>query len=246
MIAPCAALKTYMDEIPIVLLPGLDGTGELFEPLIDCLPEGITPIVISYPRDRPLDYRDLKKIVMDKLPTGTEFFILGESFSGPLAVMIAAERPEGLKGLILCATFIRNPFRFIPSWASIFSVSCIYRLWPLLIRIRTICAGNQIKEFARMAIEVIKTVRPDVIAGRVKSVFRVDVEKELRSCALPILYLMGAEDRLIKKHNFEKIKKVRHDVLLKEIKTRHFILQLEPMKASKELVEFMDKAVKTR
>ena len=235
-----------MKKMSIVLLPGLDGTGELFEPLINCIPEGITPIVISYPRDRQCGYRDLKTIVMDALPRGTDFFILGESFSGPLAIMIASEKPEGLKGLILCATFVGNPFRFIPSWISIISVSPIYRLWPLLIRIKAMYRGDKINGLARMAIKAIKTVKPDVIAGRVKSILKVNVEKELRSCDLPILYIMGAEDRLIKKHNFDKIKKVRHDVLLKEIKTRHFILQLEPMKASKELVEFMDKAVKTR
>jgi hypothetical protein len=57
---------------------------------------------------------------------------------------------------------------------------------------------------------------------------------------------MGAEDHLIKRHNFEKIEKIRHDILLKKIKTRHFILQLEPLEAAKGLVEFMDKAVKTR
>lgn len=234
-----------MKKMSIVLLPGLDGTGELFEPLINCIPEEITPIVISYPRDRQCSYKDLKTIVMDALPRGTDFFILGESFSGPLAIMIASERPEGLKGLILCATFVGNPFRFIPSWISIISVSPIYRLWPLLIRIRAMYRGDKINGLARMAIKAIKTVKPDVIEGRVKSILKVNVEKELRSFDVPILYIMGAEDHLIKKYNLDKIKKVRHDVLLKEIKTRHFILQLEPMKASKELVEFMDKTVKT-
>jgi len=234
-----------MKKMSIVLLPGLDGTGELFEPLINCIPEGITPIVISYPRDRQCGYGDLKTIVMNALPMGTDFFILGESFSGPLAIMIASERPERLKGLILCATFIKNPFRFVPAWLSIISVSPIYRPWPLLIRIRDMYGGDKINGLAEMAIKAIKTVRPDVIAGRVKSILKVNVEKELRSCGVPILYIMGAEDHLIKKHNFEMINKVRHDVLLKKIKTSHYILQLEPMKAAKELVEFMDKTIKT-
>ena len=105
--------------------------------------------------------------------------------------------------------------------------------------------GDKINGLARIAIKAIKTVKPDVIEGRIKSILKVNVEKELRSFDVPILYIMGAEDHLIKKHNFDKIKKVRHDVLLKEIKTRHFVLQLEPMKASKALVEFIDKAVKT-
>ena len=35
--------------------------------------------------------------------------LLGESFSGPIAAAIAAAPPPGLRGLILCATFLRNP-----------------------------------------------------------------------------------------------------------------------------------------
>lgn len=234
-----------MKKMSIVLLPGLDGTGELFQPLINFIPERITTILISYPRDRQCGYSELKTIVMDALPVKTDFFILGESFAGPLAIMIAGERPEGLKGLILCATFIRNPFRFIPSWIKFISVSPIYRLWPLLIRVRAMYAGGKFKGLAEMAIKAIKTVKPDVIAGRVKSIFEVNVEKELGSCDVPILYIMGEEDRLIKKHNFVEIKKIRADVLLKRIKSKHFVLQLEPLKAAEELVEFMDLVMKT-
>ena len=233
-----------MKEIALVLLPGLDGTGELFGPLINCIPEGIKPIAISYPRDRQCSYTELKEIIMKELPSGTDFFILGESFSGPLAIMIAGQRPERLKGIILCATFIKNPFRFIPSWVHIISVGPIYRLWPLLIRIRTFHETDQIKTLARFAISVIKTVNPDVTAGRVKSIFHVDVEKELVSFDHPILYIMGDQDRLIRRHNFEKIKKIRPDVLLRVIKTQHCILQREPMDAANVLIEFMKTAVK--
>jgi len=233
-----------MKEIVLVLLPGLDGTGELFGPLINYIPEGIKPIVISYPRDRQCSYIELKEIIMEELPMETDFFLLGESFSGPLAIMIAGQRPERLRGLILCATFIINPFRFIPSWIHIISVGPIYRLWPLLIRMRTIHETDQIKELANIAIGLIKTVNPDVIAGRIKSIFQVDVEKELLSFDLPILYIVGDEDRLIRRHNFEKIKKIRPDVLLRVIKTQHCILQREPLDAANVLIEFMETVVK--
>jgi pimeloyl-ACP methyl ester carboxylesterase len=233
-----------MKDIALVLLPGLDGTGELFGPLINCIPKGIKPIVISYPRDRQCSYIELKEIIMEELPGETDFFILGESFSGPLAIMISGQRPERLKGLILCATFITNPFRFIPSWMHIISVGPIYRLWPLLIRIRTVHETDQVKELANMAISVIKTVNPNVIAGRIKSIFQVDVEEELLSFDLPILYIMGDKDRLIRKHNFEKIKRIRPDILLNVVKTQHCILQREPMDAVNVLIEFMETVVK--
>jgi pimeloyl-ACP methyl ester carboxylesterase len=91
---------------------------------------------------------------------------------------------------------------------------------------------------------VIKTVNPEVIAGRIKSIFQVDVEKELISFDIPILYIMGEKDRLIRKHNFEKIKKIRQDVLLRVIKTQHCILQREPLDAANVLIEFMETIVK--
>jgi hypothetical protein len=36
-------------QMKIVLLPGLDGTGILFKPFIEALPNGIDVLVISYP-----------------------------------------------------------------------------------------------------------------------------------------------------------------------------------------------------
>ena len=97
-----------MNEIFIVLLPGLDGTGKLFKPMMQFLPAWIKPVVVSYPEDKPYGYEDLKEIVYKAIPRECDFVILGESFSGPLAIMTAAEKPAGLLGVILCATFAKK------------------------------------------------------------------------------------------------------------------------------------------
>ena len=34
--------------IPVVLMPGLDGTGDLFEPFLSCCPPEIRPVVVRY------------------------------------------------------------------------------------------------------------------------------------------------------------------------------------------------------
>ncbi|UUZ51553.1 alpha/beta hydrolase [Massilia sp. B-10] len=44
-----------------------------------------------------------------RLPPAEPYFLLGESFSGPVAIALAAERPPMLLGLILSCTFARNP-----------------------------------------------------------------------------------------------------------------------------------------
>ncbi len=99
----------------LVLLPGLDGTGKLFAEFLKALDSSIGTLVVTYPKDVPMNYDQLEALVTAALPTDRPFVLLGESFSGPLAIRIAARRPEFLVGLVLCVTFARNPY----SWAAL-------------------------------------------------------------------------------------------------------------------------------
>ena len=228
-----------MTGISLILLPGLDGTGELFTPFIEHLPEHIHPIVVSYPRDKPYGYKELVPLVLSYLSREDNFLILGESFSGPLAVKIAHLNPKGLKGLILCASFIKNPFRFLPSWLSIFSISPIYYFWPAAIILRAPLSKNAEKDLIKRGLKAVKSVKPKVVAGRVKSILKVNVEKELEGCKVPILYIKSEKDHLVKEHNLINIQSIKNDVVVSEIDTKHFVLQLEPKRAVEEIVKFI-------
>ncbi len=232
-----------MTEYAIILLPGLDGTGELFKPLVEYLPKRIKPIIVSYPRHECMTYEELKPLVMNAIPEDMPFFLLGESFSGPISIMIAREKPAGLSGLILCATFVKNPFILLPSWLEFLSISPVYRLWPAIITIRSRLAGKKFRSVAGIAIKVIRSVSTEVIAHRVKSILSVNVEKELESCTCPILYLLAENDKLIKRHNYRRIKAVKNGIQLVTIDTQHFILQLEPERSSEIIIKFMDKVI---
>ena len=227
-----------MRNLSLVLLPGLDGTGRLFKPFLDSLPDWITPIVVSYPTDQPRGYEDLIALVSSSLPAEGDYLILGESFSGPLAVMAAARKPKGLRGIVLCASFVRNPFRLLPSWAGALSVGPIYELWPATIRLRAILASDEYKDLAELALDAIKSVNPDVIAKRVKAILTVDVQQTLASLDVPILYLAGRKDRLIRKHNVTGIKAIKPSLKIAELDTRHFVLQLEAKQSAAEIELF--------
>jgi surfactin synthase thioesterase subunit len=47
----------------LVLLPGMDGTDLLFEPLLDALPAEWEPTVVRYPPDEALEYEALLEVV---------------------------------------------------------------------------------------------------------------------------------------------------------------------------------------
>ncbi len=105
-----------MNPLKIVLLPGLDGSGKMFQPLLPYLVPDFDPHVVAYPRAGSQSYASLLPFVRAELPQNEAFVLLAESFSGPLALQIAAERPPHLKGLILCASFLASP-RAVPRFA---------------------------------------------------------------------------------------------------------------------------------
>ena len=93
----------------IVLLPGMDGSGLLRADFIAALGPDIDAMVVTYPPDRLLGYSKLTALARAELPNDRPFVLLGESFSGPIAVALAASRPPGLRALVLVCSFVRSP-----------------------------------------------------------------------------------------------------------------------------------------
>ena len=88
-----------------LLLPGLDGTGKLFEPFTKHTPHDSGCVVASYPTDRKLSYPECAELIVSDFIPDDEFVIVAESFSGPVAVLVASTRPSTLVGVVLCNTF---------------------------------------------------------------------------------------------------------------------------------------------
>ena len=84
----------------VVLLPGMDGSGLLHEAFIAAMAPRLQVESVVYPADRFLDDRQLQAFVAERLPGDAPFLLIGESFSGPIAIRIAASRPPGLARLV--------------------------------------------------------------------------------------------------------------------------------------------------
>ncbi|WP_437670362.1 alpha/beta fold hydrolase [Sorangium sp. So ce131] len=224
----------------LLLLPGLDGTGALFEPFVSALSAlsaDIAPEVVRYPADRALDYDALEALVAERLPARGPYVLLGESFSGPLALRLACRRPGGLVGVVLVATFVTNPVWLVPSLAR-------HLVGPWLFRRRApefvsrhylVGAGASAAWIERVAANV-ETVDPAVMAARVREVLSVDARALLQRCAVPLLYLGAAGDALVPPRVLREICRLRPDLECATVDAPHLVLQLAP-EASAQAIE---------
>ena len=222
-----------MPALPIVLLPGLDGTGDLFEPLIQSAPEHFRPVRISLPE--LTDYRELLESIRKDLPAG-EFAVLGESFSGPLATAVAREYSDRVVGLILCNSFVEPPlpalFRFFP-WSLLFVFP------PPRWAVRRFFVGRDASsELVSLVGNAVARTPRHVLAGRMHTVFKLPKYGDLPPMDIPVLLLSGNDDRLVSMDT-RTMERVSSHVVKKRIAGPHLLLQAAPVQAWDAISEFL-------
>jgi pimeloyl-ACP methyl ester carboxylesterase len=231
----------------VVLLPGLDGTGLLFRPLLSALGDGIAATPVAYPGDRALGYAELLPLVLEAIPADGPFVLLGESFSGPLAVL-AAERLSagqtqgagGLRGVILCATFLRSPHPYVPAALSRNVPEAPFRLFPFFAQAKALLGGYASGGLLSLLREAHGSVAPAVFARRLREVALVDVREELRRVRAPVLYLRGTRDVVVPYWNAREVVRLRPDARIERIRAPHLVLQTRPEPSAGAIHRFVN------
>jgi pimeloyl-ACP methyl ester carboxylesterase len=194
---------------------------------------------VAYPPDEPKDYSALLPLVLSALPKDHPFLILGESFSGPLAIMAAATRPTGLCGVVLCASFVRNPLWFRPRWLRHLVHPIAFQFFHLLSPIKTILGGYSTSELRRLLAQALEPVRPSVLACRARAILEVDVRAELQACPVPVLYLQAQSDRVVHRQNLSDVQSAFPALKIAQIPAPHLLLQTQPHAAVEAITEFV-------
>ena len=229
-----------MNALPVVLLPGMDGTGLLFQPFIEALPARLQPHPVSYPATAPLDYAGLLPLVRAALPRDTPYILLGESFSGPLALMVAAEAPPGLRAVVLCASFIRSPIPWFPRALRGFVSPGLFRLAPSSARARALLGDLATPQLRALLDQAISSVTPSVMAARARAILDVDASEALRACAVPLLYLRAEQDRMVPRASFRLIENQKPGTKEICLPGPHLLLQTRPNEAARAVAVFAE------
>ncbi len=223
--------------LTLVLLPGMDGTGDLFAPFVAALGQSFRVQVVRYPTSDSLGYAELEAFVHASLPVNEPFMLLGESFSGPIATSIAASRPSGLLGLVLCATFVRNPRPLLGAFRSLAGISPV-KLAPMAVLGAVLMGSFSTPPLRAALAEAMSKVSGDALRARLRAVMSVDFSARLASVHVPVLYLLATRDRVVPVSASRHIKQVLPSTKVVPIEAPHFLLQASPAQAARVVQRF--------
>jgi pimeloyl-ACP methyl ester carboxylesterase len=224
--------------VTLVLLPGMDGTGQLFTPFVAALGCEFNVKVVAYPTAAPLGYEELESVARAALPTEGPYVILGESFSGPIAVSLAASGSPGLKGLVLCCSFVRNPR---PAFSGLRSLVAVL---PLALAPVSLLGRLLLGRFSTSALQAalaksLSQVSPSAIRARLQAVLSVNVSAKLSAVKVPVLYLRASRDSVVPASASALVAKLSPRTRVVELEAPHFLLQAAPAKAAQEVGAFV-------
>jgi pimeloyl-ACP methyl ester carboxylesterase len=219
----------------LVLLPGLDGTGELFAPLLQALDENVITTVVRYGAE--LTFDEYVESASQALPD--ECVLIAESFSGPIAIAVAARHRAKIRCLVLCATFAVSPHRallrgvrFVP--ARLFRPNL---LLPAIVDY--FCFSGAPVSLRPSPVSVVSTVPPAIMRARLACLAATDVRPLLRRVMTPVLYLRASNDRVVSSRLSRELTSQLPKVTVKEVEGPHLLLQTRPRECAAAITAFI-------
>jgi pimeloyl-ACP methyl ester carboxylesterase len=144
------------------------------------------------------DYNELEIYGTEKMPSNERFVLLAESFSGPVALNIAAKGQMNVVAVMLVATFIKNPLHFNFLRFQRFIGASLFRLPIPRSFIRNFLLGKDASEtLVSEFFDVLNSVNPRILAHRLRLILHANAKQALVECPVPILYLRATEDKVI-------------------------------------------------
>lgn len=220
-------------------LPGFDGTGLLFEPIKAALQDA-APSVVCYPNQTPQTYESLVQLVSAALPCDVPYILIAESFSGPIAIQAAALARLRPHALILCASFATCPLGPILGMVARLGSRLLFQVRPPEWFIRRYLVGEDapkklIEDFYR----ALGAVSVPVLEARLDSILQVNVLRDLAALSVPVLYIRGSQDRLVKAESLRIIQNFCPGVQIETVNAPHLILQRAPERCVELIRRFL-------
>lgn len=177
----------------------------------------------------------------ERLPVTESFVLLGESFSGPIAISIAGHAPPNLIGLILCCSFARNPH---PALAGL---KPLIKLVPAIKSV-TLISPMLLGKYSTPALRhqlngALSQVSSKVMQARLRAVIDIDVTESLKQVRVPILYLRANDDRLVPQSASALISSIVTQTRVVSVDGPHMLLQVAAIAIASIVGDFIEHCI---
>ena len=224
----------------IIILPGLDGTGDMVEDFATHLGAAREVRVVRYPSTEALGYDDLSKLISASLPQDRPYCLLAESFSGPVATRIAAEAPKGLRAIIFAASFVSKP-SYVPKAFANFATLVSPNSSNLLRLATPFTFGRwRTHELQSLLLKSAGAVSSKVLAQRIREAMEANELYRFSRLDVPMLYIRPSQDRLVSSAAAKAMVQSNPSLNVVHVEGPHFILQTKPEACSAIVADFLD------
>jgi len=217
----------------LVLLPGMDGTGELFAEFLSYY-DG-DHLVISLPESGPQDHANLANVINKQLPN-EDYILLAESFSGGIVPELLKLNLTHMKGVIFVASFLSSPRGYLIGLAKLLPIKTLASLPLSNIVHRLLFLGQEAtKPLLSTFANVIKSIPKQILSSRLEVMKRQQLPQVTFN--IPAIYIQALSDRLISPKKSQEVAYVFKHVEFVDIEGPHFILQAKPRLAARLVTE---------
>ncbi len=227
-----------MAQPQLILMPGMDGTGLLFRPLLAALralrPD-LSARALSYPMEE-LDYEALQTRLAPEIADLGPHVLVAESFSGPLALRLAGPQT---RGVVLAATFVRTP---VDARLESLVRPAMFELRFHGPALRAMLVGwDASAELVEEVAATITSVPASVLAHRLRAILRVDARPDLERLKAPLVYLHAERDRTLGASALRDLLAQRPELEVHRLDAPHLALQTRAEDCARLLVELVER-----
>ncbi len=209
----------------IIFLPGLDGTGLLFDRLIEQFPESWNYNVVSYNSIKAESYLGQAKEIAARI-NDKDIFVVAESYSGRVAYELYHLLSERVKGIVFLASFISRPSQI----ARLAKFLPVFLLKPnFLTKLILYLFGFNLSGDKGMVIKVFDSLqKSDKLKLRSRLYNIATMPKAARTVECPVTYVRPSTDFLVSSSAVKLLASKSSKFNLVEVNGGHFIAQSNP------------------
>ena len=223
-------------DATLVMLPGLDGTAELRQTALGLDWGGMRTRALSLPSHGPQDYESLAAAISPALPPGV-LVLLAESFSSPLAMLLAANEPHRVKALVLVAGFCANPQ---PSGLGWLPLQPLLSLTPPAFLLKQFLTGEDATPELLASLTAAAGHTPAAtLAERVRVALALRETDCPNLGGLPVLLLQARQDRVIPWDAQSQLERHFPEATCHWVDGPHLLLQTRAQECRDAVIEFL-------